>query len=198
MAASSRVSRAHFIDPAETALDPALVARDGERAVKAVPYEGAGARDSRRAAAAGFTLIELFATMTIVLLLTAVALPVARVQVQRQREVELRRGLREMRLAINQYKDFSDRGLIPVKADTLGYPPDLDTLVKGVALSGMATGNYKFLRRIPVDPMAGTKDWGLRSMQDDPDSTSWGGQNVFDVFTRGTGKALDGTNYADW
>ena len=82
--------------------------------------------------------------------------------------------------------------------DTLGYPPDLDTLVKGVALAGMASGNYKFLRRIPVDPMTGTKDWRLRSMQDEPDSASWGGQNVFDVFTRSAGKALDGTNYTDW
>jgi len=88
--------------------------------------------------------------------------------------------------------------MIPVKVDTLGYPPDLETLVKAAALSGMATGKYKFLRRILVDPMTGTKDWGLRSVQDEPDSASWGGQNVFHVFTKSTCKALDGTNYADW
>ena len=146
----------------------------------------------------GFTLVELIAAITIILLLTAVALPLARVQVQRTREVELRRDLRDLRAAIDRYKDFSDRGMIPVKADTFGYPPDLDTLVEGVVLKGTSTAKYKFLRRIPVDPMTGQVAWGLRSMQDDIDSRSWGGQNVFDVYTKSSGTALDGTHYADW
>ncbi len=146
----------------------------------------------------GFTLIELVVAMTILLLLTSVALPLARVQVQRARETELRRALREMRLAVDRYKDFADRGMIPTKGDTFGYPPDLDTLVKGVPLKGTATAKYKFLRKIPPDPMTGKSDWGLRAMQDDPDSRSWGGQNVFDVYSQSSGMALDGTKYGDW
>ncbi len=148
--------------------------------------------------AGGFTLVELLAAMTILLILTTMALPLARVQVQREREVELRRALRDLRQAIDRYKDFADRAMIPVKADTFGYPPDLETLVEGVTLKGASTAKYKFLRRIPVDPMTGKPDWGLRSMQDDPDSRSWGGQNVFDVYSKSTGTALDGTHYADW
>lgn len=147
---------------------------------------------------AGFTLVELLATIMILLLLTSVALPLARVQVQRTREVELHRDLREMREAIDRYKDFSDRGMIPVKVDTFGYPPDLKTLVEGVPLKGTANAKFKFLRRIPIDPTTGKADWGLRSMQDDPDSQSWGGQNVFDVYTKAQGTALDGTRYGDW
>jgi general secretion pathway protein G len=146
----------------------------------------------------GFTLVELLAAITILLLLTSVALPLARVEVQHEREVELRRDLRELRQAIDRYKDFADRSMIPVKADTFGYPPDLQTLVDGVPLKGAASAKYKFLRRIPLDPMSGKADWGMRSMQDDPDSRSWGGQNVFDVYTKSTGTALDGTKYADW
>lgn len=146
----------------------------------------------------GFTFLELIATITIMLLLTAVALPMARMQVFRTRESELRRDLREMREAIDRYKDFSDRGMIMSKPDTLGYPPDLETLVNGVTLKGASTAKYKFLRRIPADPMTGTADWGMRSIQDDPTSRSWGGGNVFDVFTKSTGTALDGTKYADW
>lgn len=147
----------------------------------------------------GFTLVELIAAITILLLLTSVALPIARVQAQRTREVELRRVLRDLRQALDRYKDFSDRGMIPAKPDSFGYPPDLDTLVKGVALKG-GNGNakYKFLRRIPPDPTTGKPDWGLRSMQDDPDSRSWGGGNVFDVYSQSQGTALDGTRYADW
>jgi len=152
----------------------------------------------RLAAARGFTLVELLAAITILLLLTSVVLPVARVQVQRTREVELRRALRQLRDAIDRYKDFSDRGMIPMKVDTYGYPPDLQTLVDGVTLKGAATAKYKFLRRIPVDPMTGDATWGLRSMQDDVDSRSWGGQNVFDVYTRSQGTALDGSHYANW
>jgi general secretion pathway protein G len=147
---------------------------------------------------AGFTLVELIAAMTILLLLTSVALPLARVQVQRAREVELRRNLRQVREAIDRFKDFSDRGMIPAEPDTYGYPPDLQTLVDGVPLKGSANLKYKFLRRIPIDPMTGKADWGLRSMQDDPDSRSWGGQNVFDVYSQSQGTALDGTRYADW
>ena len=150
----------------------------------------------------GFTLLELIAAMTILLLLTAVAMPMARMQVQRTREEELRRDLRDLRQAIDRYKDFSDRGMVSLKFESYGYPADLDTLVKGVDLvsrGGPApTAKYKFLRRIPVDPMTGKAEWGMRSMQDDPDSKSWGGENVFDVYTLGTGKALDGTNYSDW
>jgi general secretion pathway protein G len=146
----------------------------------------------------GFTLVELLAAITILLLLTSIALPLAHVQVQRTREVELRRDLREMREAIDRYKDFSDRGMIPVKVDTFGYPPDLKALVDGVTVKGAANAKYRFLRKIPVDPMTGTTDWGVRSMQDDPDSRSWGGQNAFDVFSKSQGTALDGTQYADW
>ncbi len=146
----------------------------------------------------GFTLVEMIAAITILLLLTSVALPLARVQIQREREVELRRDLREMRTAIDRYKYFSDMGLIPVKVESFGYPPDLDTLVKGVPVKGAATAKYRFLRKIPMDPMTGQADWGLRSMQDDPDSRSWGGENVFDVYTKSQGTALDGSSYADW
>jgi general secretion pathway protein G len=151
-----------------------------------------------RSAGRGFTLVELIAAMTILLILASAALPLARVQVQREREVELRRALRDMRQAIDRYKDFADRGMIPTKADTFGYPPDMETLVKGVELKGAATARYKFLRRVPLDPMTGSADWGMRSMQDDPDSRSWGGQDLFDVYSKSQGIALDGTYYADW
>lgn len=146
----------------------------------------------------GFTLVELIAAITILLLLTTMALPLARVQVQRAHEAELRQALRDLRQAIDRYKDFSDRGMIPLKGESFGYPPDLETLVKGVPLKGSATAKYKFLRRIPVDPITGSTEWGLRSMQDDPDSRSWSGNNIFDVYSKGQGTALDGTRYADW
>jgi general secretion pathway protein G len=145
-----------------------------------------------------FTLVELIAAITILLLLTTMALPLARNQLRRAKEIELREDLRRMREAVDQYKLASDRGLIPVKADTFGYPPDLQTLVDGVVVRGTAKGKYKFLRKIPVDPMTGNADWGLRSMQDDPDSKSWGRENVFDVYSRSEGTALDGTRYGDW
>lgn len=145
-----------------------------------------------------FTLIELLAAITILLLLTSMALPLARVQVLRARDGELRRDLREMRESIDRYKDFADRGMIDSKPETFGYPPDLETLVKGVPLKGSATARYKFLRKIPVDPMTGKGDWGLRAMQDEPGSRSWSGGNVFDVYSRGEGTALDGTRYAEW
>jgi general secretion pathway protein G len=155
-------------------------------------------QDASRNLGRGFTLLELLAAMVILILLTTVALPVARVRVQRTRELELRRALRQIREAIDRYKDFSDRSMIPPTPDSFGYPPDLDTLVDGVVLKGSSETKYKFLRRIPVDPMTGKADWGLRAMQDDPDSASWGGQNVFDVFTKSQGIALDGTPYATW
>ncbi len=146
----------------------------------------------------GFTIVELIAAITILLILTSVALPIARIQAQRTREVELRRTLRELRQAIDRYKDFADRGMIPSKPDSFGYPPDLETLVNGVPLKGSSTAKYKFLRRVPVDPMTAKAEWSLRALQDDPDSRSWGGGNVFDVSSRSQGTALDGTRYVDW
>ncbi|HEX5413726.1 MAG TPA: type II secretion system protein [Terriglobia bacterium] len=145
----------------------------------------------------GFTLVELIAAMTIMLLLTTIALPVAGVIVRRQKEAELKEDLRTMRNAIDRYKDFADSGMIPTEMDTYGYPPTLDTLVKGVPLKG-SKDKYKFLRKIPVDPMTGTTDWGMRSMQDDPDSQSWGGQDVFDVFSKSQGVGMNGISYAEW
>jgi general secretion pathway protein G len=148
----------------------------------------------------GMTLLELIIACSILLILSSAALPVARYSIVRQREAELHRDLREMRGAIDRYKDLADRNLIRVEVGSEGYPPDLDTLVKGVALGGAgATGkNMRFLRRVPVDPMTGHPDWGMRSVQDDPDSQSWGGKNVFDVYSKSTGTALDGTKYSDW
>jgi general secretion pathway protein G len=144
---------------------------------------------------AGFTIVELIVAMTILMVLTAVAMPVVRVSIQRGKERELRRDLWEMRDAIDRYKDAADRGAFQVKLDSQGYPPDMDTLVKGVDSNGK---KLRFLRRIPVDPMTGKDEWGLRSMQDDPDSDSWGGQSVFDVYTKSDGTGLDGTKYKTW
>ncbi len=143
----------------------------------------------------GITLIELIVAIAIMAILTGAAVPVARVAIQREKEKHLRDALWEMRDAIDRYKDAADRGAFQVKIGSEGYPPDLDTLVNGVDVGGK---KLKFLRRIPVDPMTGNTDWGLRSMQDDPKSTSWGGQNVFDVFTKSQDTALDGTKYQDW
>ncbi len=146
----------------------------------------------------GLTLIELVIAVAIVGILAGIALPLARMQIRRQKEVELRRSLREMRTAIDRYKDAADRGLIQVKLGTEGYPPDFETLVKGVQLAGAPDRRVRFLRKIPVDPMTGSTDWGLRSVQDASDAGSWGGQNVFDVYSRSTATALDGTRYSDW
>jgi general secretion pathway protein G len=151
-----------------------------------------------QSAGAGFTFMELIASVTILLLLASIAVPTVQLQAKRSREIELRRALRELRTAIDHYKDFSDRGLIATQADTYGYPPNLEALVEGVPIRTNVSVKFKFLRRIPVDPMTGSTDWGLRSMQDDPDSRSWGGQNVFDVYTKSEKTALDGTPYADW
>jgi general secretion pathway protein G len=150
----------------------------------------------------GFTFIELLVVSTILIILASAAMPLARVTVQRQREAELRRALRDMRTAIDRYKDAVDMGLIggtDVRAGSEGYPPDLETLVEGVSVVNDASGRkLKFLRRVPIDPMTNSTDWGRRSYQDRPDATSWGGQNVYDVYSKSGGTALDGTKYRDW
>ena len=143
----------------------------------------------------GLTLVELIVTVAILALLATAAVPVARFKVKRDRERELRRDLWEMRDAIDHYKDAADRGAFQTKMDSQGYPPDLETLVTGVDVQGK---KVRFLRRIPVDPMTGKAEWGMRSMQDDPGSDSYGGQSVFDVYSKSQGTALDGTKYSDW
>ena len=143
----------------------------------------------------GFTLLELIIATSILVILSTLAVPMARVTIQRERERQLRIDLWEMRDAIDRYKDAADRGGFQTKVDSQNYPPDLETLVKGVDVQGK---KIRFLRKIPIDPMTGTTEWGLRSMQDDPDSDSWGGQSVFDVFTKSAGIGLDGTKYKDW
>jgi len=186
---------------------------------------------------AGMTLLELIIVCAIMLILASAAMPVARYTVKRQQEAELRRDLREMRDAIDRYKDAADRNLIRVELGTEGYPPDLETLVKGVDLTSQQGGSIagatnpgqpivpstgfggafgqtqsgssgasgqdlirhvRFLRHVPVDPMTGKAEWGMRAVQDDPESTSWGGKNIFDVFSLATGTALDGTKYSNW
>lgn len=150
---------------------------------------------TRRQRERGLTLVELIVTVAILSILASAAIPVARFEYKRQKERELRRDLWMMREAIDRYKDAADRGAFQIKLDSQGYPPDLDTLVNGVDVQGK---KLKFLRRIPVDPMTGKAEWGERSMQDDPDSDSWGGQNVFDVYSKSDGTALDGTKYKTW
>jgi general secretion pathway protein G len=144
---------------------------------------------------AGLTLVELIITIAIVAILASAALPIARFQVKRDKERELRRDLWEMRDAIDHYKDAADKGAFMTKVDSMNYPPDLNSLVNGVDVQGK---KVKFLRRIPIDPMMGTTEWGLRSNQDDADSDSFGGQNVFDVHTKSTETGLDGTKYSTW
>lgn len=150
----------------------------------------------------GFTFVELLVVCAILLILASAVMPLAKVTIQRQREVELRRDLREMRIAIDKYKDAADAGAIAsfdIKAGSEGYPPSLEILVDGVTKANDATGvKLKFLRRIPIDPMTHSTEWGLRAYTDRPDSTSWGGSSVFDVYTKSEGKALDGTKYKDW
>ena len=150
----------------------------------------------------GYTFVELLIVVTVLMVLASAVLPLAQVTSKRQREGELRRNLREIRTAIDKFKDAVDTGMIPtteLRPDNEGYPPDLEKLVDGVAVANDATGRkLKFLRRIPIDPMTNDTEWGLRSYQDKPDSTSWGGQNVFDVFSKAAGTALDGTKYRDW
>ncbi len=146
--------------------------------------------------AAGLTLVELIVTVAILAILASAAIPIARFQVKRAKERQLRYDLWQMRDAIDKYKDAADKGAIAMtKVDSMNYPPDLQTLVTGVDVQGK---KLKFLRKIPVDPMTGQAEWGERSMQDEATSTSWGGQNVFDVYSKSTGTGLDGTKYVDW
>jgi len=146
----------------------------------------------------GFTLTELVVVCAVLGILAGVSYPVARFTQKRIKEMELRTALREMRSAIDEFKRYSDTGLIPVELGTDGYPPDLETLVEGVDVVGQIDKKARFLRRIPVDPMTGEPEWGLRSYQDDPDSSSWGGENVFDVYSLSVGVGLDGIAYAQW
>jgi general secretion pathway protein G len=150
----------------------------------------------------GYTFIELVIVTTILLILASAVMPLAQVTSQRHREAELRRSLREMRTAIDRFKDAVDQGVIPtteLRPGSEGYPTDLEMLVEGVSVANDATGRkLKFLRRVPIDPMTNSTEWGLRSYQDSPDTTSWGGENVFDVYTTSRGTGLDGTKYRDW
>jgi general secretion pathway protein G len=157
----------------------------------------------------GFTLVELLVTLTVLAILAAAIMPIAETAVKRDKEVSLRRALREIREAIDAYKKLADEKKFEIEEDSEGYPPDLETLVKGVEV--LAADNpekeggksdekkiVRFLRRIPVDPMTGTVDWGFRSYQDEPESDTWGEENVYDVYTKSKAKALDGSKYRDW
>jgi general secretion pathway protein G len=158
-------------------------------------------RSSRRrrySLAAGMTLLELIIACSILMVLSSMALPVFRYTVIRQKEAELHYDLRTMRDAVDRYKDLADQHKFRTEVGSENYPPDLDTLVKGVQLGAGDDKRLRFLRKVPVDPMTGRADWGLRSISDDPDSSSWGGKNVFDVYSKSTGTALDGTKYSDW
>ncbi len=150
----------------------------------------------------GYTFVELVIVTAILMILASAVMPLAQVTSQRQREAELRRTLREVRNAIDKFKDAVDAGQIPqteLEPGSEGYPPDLETLVEGVSAAGDASGRkLKYLRRVPLDPMTNSMEWGMRSYQDRPDSSSWGGQNVFDIYTTNTGTALDGTKYNEW
>ena len=150
----------------------------------------------------GYSFIELLIVVSILFVLASAAMPLAQVASQRQRESELRRNLREIRTAIDRFKDAVDQGLIPsteITPGSEGYPATLQLLVDGVSAAGDASGRkLKFLRRVPVDPMTSKPEWGMRAYQDRPDSSSWGGQNVFDVYSKSEGEALDGTKYRDW
>src|SRR5208337_495658 len=143
----------------------------------------------------GLTLAELIVTTAILTILMSAALPLVRFQVKRQKERELRADLWQMRDAIDKYKDAADKGAFQTKIESQNYPPDLETLVTGVDVKEK---KVKFLRRIPVDPMTGKAEWGLRSMKDDPDSESYSGDSVFDVYSKSQGTALDGTKYSTW
>lgn len=153
---------------------------------------------SRRRSQAGYTLAELVMVASVLVILAGVTLPVVKFTSRRIKEMELRQALREMRAAVDEYKRYSDMGLIPVDLGTEGYPAKLDVLVDGVSLAGQVDKKLKLLRRIPVDPMTGEKEWGLRSYQDSTDATSWGGENVFDVYSLSRGVGLNGVPYREW
>ncbi len=147
----------------------------------------------------GLTLLEILITIAVLLILASAAIPVARTAIKRQRELELRSALRQMRGAIDLYKQYADQGLIAKEGlQGEGYPPDLETLVEGVSVVGAVDKKMKFLRRIPKDPMTNSFEWGLRSLQDDHDSTTWGGENVYDVYTQSEAVGLDGIEYVKW
>jgi general secretion pathway protein G len=152
----------------------------------------------RLSSEAGMTLLELIIACSILVILSTAALPVARFGIVHRKEVELRRDLREMRDAVDRYKDLADQHLIRTELGSENYPPDLETLVNGVQLGASGDRKIRFLRKIPVDPITGRAEWGLRAVQDDPGSTSWGGKNVFDVYSKSQATAADGTRYADW
>lgn len=155
-------------------------------------------RRQRDGSQAGMTLLELILTCSILLILSSAALPIARYAVVREKEAILRHNLDEIRDAIDRYKDAADHNQIRVEMGTEGYPPDLETLVKGVKLGSSGDKRIVFLRQIPIDPMTGRADWGLRAVQDDPDSRHWSGKDVFDVYSQSTATAMDGTKYSDW
>jgi general secretion pathway protein G len=162
---------------------------------KGVGSQEPGVRSRR----SGMTLIELIVACTIMMILTYMAVPMARSRVRREKERDLRLALVQIRTAIDQYKDHADKNEFgPIKVGTEGYPETLEILVEGVKIANQVDKKVKFLRRIPLDPMTNTRDWGKRSMQDDPKATAWGGQNVFDVYTNSFDKARDGTSYSDW
>jgi general secretion pathway protein G len=169
---------------------------------EARPEARAPRPEARHAWQQGYTFIELLVVATILLILASAAMPLTRVTIQRTKEAELRRVLREMRTAIDKFKDAVDAGLISnldLRAGSEGYPPNLETLVEGVTVANDASGRkLKFLRRIPIDPLTGEAEWGMRAYQDRPDARSWGGQNVFDVYSLAEGTGLDGTKYRDW
>ena len=147
---------------------------------------------------AGFTMVEVAIVAVMVAILAGMVIPVARYSLRRQKELELKHQLRTMREAIDKYKQLSDAGLIPLEIGGEGFPPDLETLAKGVDLVGQVKKKQRFIRKLPIDPMTGKAEWGLRSYQDEPDSFAWGGQNVYDVYSLSQAKALDGTYYKDW
>ena len=153
-------------------------------------------RKNGRRTEAGMTLLELIIACSILVILATAAMPIARYSIMRKKEVQLNRDLIEMRNAIDRYKDLADRNLIRTEVGSEGYPPDLETLVNGVPIG--TDRKIRFLRKIPVDPMTGQAEWGMRSVQDDPDSTSWGGHDVFDVYSKSQATSLDGTCYCDW